>query len=162
VVSRPHTKFSVKSRKRQPGVIHREIRPAWADSPWEEKYALGFTLIEVLMAAAILAIGLMAVASLITRSFVLDARASQLSRGTLLLEDYLENATRAQYFVNDFKSLADTSESRAIDGVRYTLNCTMADNTPIERCKEMTCILSWNNRGSRASARYVYVLSPKF
>lgn len=114
------------------------------------------------MAAAILAIGLTAVASLITQSFVLDVRASQLCRGSLLLEEYLENATRAQYFASDFKSLANISESRAIDGVRYTLNCTMADNTPVERCKEMTCILSWNNRGSRASARYVYVLSPKF
>ena len=124
--------------------------------------APGFTLVEVLMAAAILAIGLMAVASLITYSFVLDIRASQLSRGSLLLEEHLENAARAQYSAQDFKALAGSSTSSVIGGVRYAMNCTLADNTPVERCREMTCILSWNNRGSHASARYVYVLSPKF
>ena len=114
------------------------------------------------MAAAILAIGLMAVATLITQSFVLDVRASQLARGSLLLEERLENATRAQYSAQDFKVLAGSSTSTIIGGVRYSINCTMTDNTPVERCKEMTCILSWNSRGSRARARYVYVLSPKF
>jgi len=69
---------------------------------------------------------------------------------------------RAQFSAQAFRALADTSTSRFVDGVRFSLNCTLADNTPVERCKEMTCILTWNNCGSRASARYVYVLSPKF
>lgn len=122
----------------------------------------GFTLIEVLMAAAILAIGLAAVASVIAKASLDDVRASHMSQGHLLVEEYLEHAARAQYSADAFRLLADSTASRVISGVRFTVNCTLADNTPVERCKEMTCILSWDNKGSPASARYVYVLSPKF
>lgn len=129
---------------------------------WREKTAPGFTLIEVLMASAILAIGLMGIAAVIARASVQDVRASHISRANFLMEEFLENATRAQYSVQAYNALADTAASRVIDGVRFAMNCTLAENTPVERCKEMTCILSWDNSGSRASARYVYVLSPKF
>lgn len=129
---------------------------------WQEKSAPGFTLIEVLMAAAILAIGLMGVASVIARASVQDVRAGHVSRANFLMEEFLENATRAQYSVQAYNALTDTAASRVIDGVRFAMNCTLAENTPVERCKEMTCILSWDNSGSHASARYVYVLSPKF
>jgi hypothetical protein len=114
------------------------------------------------MAAAILAIGLAAVASVIAKASIEDVRASQASQGSFLVEEYLEQATRAQYSADAFRLLADSTASRVISGVRFTVNCTMADNTPVERCKEMTCILAWNSKGSPASARYVYVLSPKF
>lgn len=127
---------------------------------WQEKSAPGFTLIEALMAAAILAIGLMGVASVIARASLQDVRAGHVSRGSFLVEEFLENASRAQYSAQAFRSLADTATSRVIDGVRFSMNCTLADNTPLERCKEITCTLSWDNNG--ASARYVYVLSPKF
>jgi prepilin-type N-terminal cleavage/methylation domain-containing protein len=129
---------------------------------WGEKASPGFTLVEVLMAAAILAIGLTGVAALISQAFLQDVRASHISRGSFLMEDFLENTSRAQYSAQAFKELRDTSVIRFSDGIRFSLNCTMAENTPVERCKEMTCILTWNNRGSSASARYVYVLSPKF
>ncbi|ACU91506.1 type IV pilus modification PilV family protein [Desulfomicrobium baculatum] len=129
---------------------------------WEENAPSGFTLIEVLMAAAILAIGLMSIAAVIARASVQDVRASHISRANFLMEEFLENATRAQYSAQTFNALTDTAARRVIDGVRFTMNCTLAENTPVERCKEMTCILSWDNSGSRASARYVYVFSPKF
>jgi len=130
--------------------------------PCGEKASPGFTLIEVLVAAAILAIGLMGVAALISQAFVQDVRASHVSRGSFLMEEFLENTSRAQYSTQAFDALTDSNVSRISDGVRYSLNCTMTDNTPVQRCKEMTCILTWINRGSRASARYVHVLSPKF
>jgi general secretion pathway protein I len=129
---------------------------------WREKSAAGFTLIEVLMATAILAIGLMGVASVITWACVQDVRASHLSRGGFLVEEFMETATRAQYSAQAFNALTGTTANRLIEGVRYSMNCTLAENTPVERCREVTCILSWNNQGSSASARYVYVLSPKF
>ncbi|UTF50244.1 prepilin-type N-terminal cleavage/methylation domain-containing protein [Desulfomicrobium sp. ZS1] len=129
---------------------------------WGENAPSGFTLIEVLMAAAILAIGLMGIAAVIARASVQDVRANHISRANFLMEEFLENATRAQYSAQTFNALTDTAASRVIDGVRFTMNCTLAENTPVERCKEMTCILAWDNTSPHASARYVYVFSPKF
>lgn len=144
----------------------RNVKPIFAPtgrSPRRgQKNAFGFTLIEVLMAAAILAVGLMSVAALIARSSMQEVRSDHMSRAYFLMEDFLENATRAQYSAQAFRSLTDSATSRVIDGLRFSLNCTMAENTPVERCKEMTCILAWTSSGSHASARYVYVLSPKF
>ena len=127
-----------------------------------EKNSPGFTLIEVLMAMAILAIGLISVASLIAKASVQDIRAGHVSQGNLLIEEFLENAARAQYSAQAFNALTDTHVNTVIDGVRFSMNCTLSDNTPLERCKEMTCTLIWNNSGSQVSERYVYVLSPKF
>jgi prepilin-type N-terminal cleavage/methylation domain-containing protein len=127
-----------------------------------EKNSPGFTLIEVLMATAILGIGLMGVASLISQASVQDIRAGHVSCGSHLAEEFLENAARTQYSAQAFNALTDTKANTVINGVQFSITCTLADNTPVERCKEMTCTLSWNNSGSPASARYVYVLSPKF
>lgn len=134
--------------------------PAGAGLARPRNASPGFTLIEVLMAAAILAMGLAGVATLVARAAVQDARAGHISRAAFLVEEHLEKATRAQYSAQAFQALTGTAASRVVEGVRYTLNCTLADDTPVERCREMTCILSWD-RG-RAHARYVYVLSPKF
>ena len=130
--------------------------------PWDEKNSPGFTLIEVLMAAAILAIGLAGVATLIARASVQDVRSARICRGSHMVEEFLEKAIRAQYSAKAFHSLADSNASAVIDGVLFSLSCTMADNTPVERCKEMTCTVTWISDGSHASTRYIYVLSPKF
>lgn len=127
-----------------------------------EKNSPGFTLIEVLMAAVILGIGLTGVATLIARASAQDIRSDHIARGAHMVEEFLEKSIRAQYSAKAFRDLKDTNTSAVIDGVRFSLNCTLTDNTPVERCKEMTCALSWNNSGSRASTRYIYVLSPKF
>jgi prepilin-type N-terminal cleavage/methylation domain-containing protein len=137
-------------------------RKAGSRRPWDEKNSPGFTLIEVLMAAAILAIGLAGVATLIARSSAQDIRSGHICQGSHVVEEFLEKAIRAQYSAKAFHSLADCNASAVIDGVLFSLNCTMAENTPVERCKEMTCTVTWNNSGSHASTRYIYVLSPKF
>lgn len=146
---------------------HKPVKPMCAPKagspwPWNENNSPGFTLIEVLMAAAILAIGLAGVATLIARSSAQDIRSGHICRGSHMAQEFLEKTIRAQYSAKAFHSLADSNANVVIDGVLFSLNCTMVDNTPVERCKEMTCIVSWNNNGSHANARYVYVLSPKF
>lgn len=122
----------------------------------------GFTLVEVLVAAAILSIGLMATAAMITRSTIQDSRSYYLTRGSLIMEEYIENATSAQYRAVDFRNMTGISESYTIDGVDYDLNCVLANNTPFDRCKEVTCTLDWNNKGIPSSTQYVYVFTPKY
>ena len=122
----------------------------------------GFTLVEVLVASAILAIGLMGVATMISRSTIQDSRAYYTTRASMMVEEFLENATRMQYDVEDFRDMSGDSINSTIDGIDYSMNCILANNTPFDRCKEMTCTLNWNNKGIQASTQYVYVYSPKF
>ena len=130
--------------------------------PCDKHTCRGFTLIEALIATAVLSIGLMGVVSLIAQASTQQLRARRLSRGSHMVEEVLEKSIPAQYSAKEFSALADSNATAVIDGVRFSLNCTLTDNTPVDRCREMTCVLTWNTSGFQASARYIYVLSPKF
>jgi type IV pilus modification protein PilV len=122
----------------------------------------GFTLVEVLVATAILAIGLLAAATMVSRSTVQDARAYYTTRASLMVEEFLENLTRLQYNANDYKGMAGAVWNTTVDGVVYNTVCVLANNTPMENCKEMTCTITWNNKGLQASTQYVYAYAQKY
>jgi len=122
----------------------------------------GFTLVEVLVASAILAIGLLAVATMTARSTIQDSRAYHMTHASMLIEEFLENSTRLQYDADDYATLADTVVINTINGVIYTMNCTLSAVAPVDRCREMTCTVNWNNKGIQASTQYVYAFSPKY
>jgi prepilin-type N-terminal cleavage/methylation domain-containing protein len=128
----------------------------------KERHSQGFTLIEVLVATAILGVGLMAVATLISRAAIQDSRAYHASRGSLLVEEVLERAIRAQYSPQAFRSLTAMNASTVIEGIQFSMTCALAEDTPVERCRQMTCDLSFNNKGHLSTIRYIHVLSPKF
>lgn len=122
----------------------------------------GFTLVEVLVASAILAIGLLGTATMISRSTIQDARAYYTSRASVMIEDFFEDMTRSQYSAQNFKNMTGVSFNPTLDGIAFNMNCTLKNDTPMEKCKEMTCILSWNNKGLQSSTQYVYVYTPKY
>ena len=122
----------------------------------------GFTLVEVLVATVILAIGLLSVATMISRSTTQDSRAYHMTHASLIIEDFLENATRAQYAALTFNNLSNATVNTVVAGVAYTMDCGIQDFAALNRCKEMTCTVNWNNKGIQASTSYVYVFSPKF
>ena len=129
----------------------------------KKRRSQGFTLIEVLVATAILGVGLMAVATLISRAAIQDNRAFYASRGSLLVEEVLERATRAQYSPQAFRSLTSmNATSTVIDGIQFSMTCALTEDAPVERCRQMTCDLSFNNKGHHSTIRYIHVLSPKF
>lgn len=122
----------------------------------------GFTLVEVLVAAAVLTIGLLSVATMTSRSTIQDSRAYHTTQASLIIEEFLENATRAQYSASTFNDLSNTTINSTISGVTYTMTCAIQDFTEVETCREMTCTVNWNNKGIQASTSYVYVFSPKY
>ena len=122
----------------------------------------GFTLVEVLVASLILAIGLLAVATMISRSTIQDSRAYYMTKASLIVEEFFEEMIHVQYDEDDFKNMTNTAFNRVVDGVSYSTNCVIDNNMPIKNTKEMTCEVTWNNKGIQARTAYVYVFSPKY
>jgi len=122
----------------------------------------GFTLVEVLVASLILAIGLLAVATMISRSTIQDSRAYYMTKASLIVEEFFEEMIHVQYDEDDFKNMTNTAFNRVVNGVSYSTNCVIDNNMPIKNTKEMTCEVTWNNKGIQARTAYVYVFSPKY
>ena len=122
----------------------------------------GFTLVEVLVASLILAIGLMGVATMIARSTLQDSRAYYMSRASTMMEEFVENSTKNQYDSDMFGNMTDVSVDTVIDGVAYRMDCSLQEDTPIDKTKEMTCTIQWNNKGFQTSTTYVYVFAQKY
>ena len=116
----------------------------------------GFTLIEVLIASAILAVGLLAVSTMIARSTIQDSKAYYTTKASMLIEEFLEQENNKQYIKAEFGNLTNFSNSTTIDGIAYNLDCTITNATPELFCKEMTCTVTWNNKGTNARTQYVY------
>lgn len=124
----------------------------------------GFSLIELLVATAVLGIGLLTVATMIPKSTIIDSKSYYMSRASMIIEEYIENATLLQYTSTSYANLKNSTTTIAseVDGVQYTLTCEVVEDAPINRCKEMSCTATWNNKGTQARTSYVYVFSPKF
>ena len=122
----------------------------------------GFTLVEVLVASLILAVGLMGVATMIARSTLQDSRAYYMSRASTMMEEFVENSTKNQYDSEMFGNMTNASVDTVIDGVAYSMDCTLRNDTPIGNTKEMTCTIRWNNKGFQTSTTYVYVFARKY
>lgn len=124
----------------------------------------GFTLVEVLIASAILAAGLLGTANMISRSTIQDSRAYYTSRASTMMEEYLENATRIQYNATAFNTFGNSTSSSTIDGITYNMQCDIIRNAPSANLNtvQTTCTISWDNKGIQSSTQYVYVFSPKY
>jgi prepilin-type N-terminal cleavage/methylation domain-containing protein len=123
----------------------------------------GFTLVETLIASAILAIGILLTATMIARSTIQDSRSYYMSRASMIMEEFIENATRSQYSPNEFSNMTNTLITTTIDGIEYKMTCNIANGIPLNNnTKEMSCAITWNNKGIQASTNYVYVFSKKY
>lgn len=124
--------------------------------------ATGFTLVEVLIATAVLAIGLMGVATMISRSTIQDSRSYHTSRASLMVEQFIENATLNQYDRIKYRDMAGMAQNMTLNGVNYEMICVLTNAAPINTCKEMNCTVAWNNKGLQSRTEFTYVFSPKY
>lgn len=124
--------------------------------------ARGFTLIELLVTVAILAVGALGIATMMTRSALEDSRAYYAAQASMLAEAYMENATKSQFSKTLFATLNSTSVTTTVDGVTYAMTCTVSSDTPLTGCREMLCTVQWNTRGFPASIQSTYVYSQKY
>ena len=118
----------------------------------------GFTLVEILIASFILAVGLLATSTMIARSTIQDSRAYYLTKATMLIEEILEQESNKQYMNSEFNAISGTTSTALIDGVSYNISCTVTNATPEDFCKQITCVANWNNKGKPGNIEYAYTL----
>ncbi len=121
-------------------------------------------MVEVLIASAILATGLLGAASMISHSTIQDSRAYYTSKASMIMEEYLENATQIQYNATAFNNFGNSTANATIDGITYDMQCGIVRNAPLASLNtvQVNCTISWNNKGIQSSTQYVYVFSPKY
>jgi type IV pilus assembly protein PilV len=102
----------------------------------------GFTLIETLMAIAIIAIGLLALAALQTSAISGNAKANKHSMAVSLAEDQVETYRNMPY---DSIPASPPAEPWGI----FTRTTTVQDGVPVAGSKTVTVSVSWQEKVQR-------------
>jgi type IV pilus assembly protein PilV len=109
----------------------------------------GFTLIEVMVAMGIFAIGILAVASMQITAFQGNRSARLRTEAVTRASEYMENLVTQGY--------GDISDGSDTEG-EIDLSWTVADDTPITDTRTVTVTASWDDRGGTRTADYSYII----
>jgi len=101
----------------------------------------GFSLIEMLIAVTILAVGLLAVAGLQVTAIQGNSQGSSISQATTLAEDRIEAIRNMDYAAISFASNPDIETN--VDGTRYTRETLVEVDTPMVDLKKITVTVRW-------------------
>ncbi|MCX5880491.1 MAG: prepilin-type N-terminal cleavage/methylation domain-containing protein [Deltaproteobacteria bacterium] len=109
----------------------------------------GFTLIETLMAIAIIAIGLLALAALQTTAISGTGKANKHSMAVLLAEDQIENYKNIPY--DSIPSSPSTESGTPLSswGI-FTRTTIVQDGSPVPGSKTITVTVSWPDKVPRS------------
>jgi type IV pilus assembly protein PilV len=123
----------------------------------------GFTLIEVLIAIAVFAIGILAVGKMQITAIKGNYFANDLTKATTLAQDRMEELISLSYAdplnndtndngsagLDDTNATADHNDpNNPVDG-RYTVSWNIATNYPIDNTKEIRVIITWTDKGAQ-------------
>jgi type IV pilus assembly protein PilV len=113
-----------------------------------KRHEQGFTLLEIMIALSILAIGLLAVASLQMTSIRGNAFASGVTEGTTLATDRIEKLLALPY-TDAALSAGDHTDSDPPSG--YAVNWQVTDDVPLNNTKTIELIVSWRDHTAQKS-----------
>ena len=129
----------------------------------------GFTILEVLIAIAILAFGLLAIATMQTTAIKGNARAIIISEGVILAQDRAERIERLAYddatlsdgvgtnngvagLDDDLASSDQQDPNNPVNltpnGRDYTIYWNVAEDWPITNTKTIRLFVTWTERGA--------------
>ncbi|HJX04050.1 MAG TPA: type IV pilus modification protein PilV [Dehalococcoidia bacterium] len=104
----------------------------------------GFTLIEVMIALVILAVGLLALATMQIVSVRSNAFSTEMTYATMLAQSRLEQIRNTSYDnVTPGTVNENVSASASTKGMAYIVQRIVADNTPAADMKTVTLTINW-------------------
>ena len=98
----------------------------------------GFTIIEVLQAMAICAIGLLALSSLTVSTISANAKAKRITAGATLAADKMESIRNMAY-----AAVVEGADQVTQDNVTFTRAWNVCTNCPIAGTKQVTLTVQW-------------------
>jgi len=108
----------------------------------------GMTLLEVVVSLVILAVGLLAVAGMQTISTRVDANAFKFTTAATFADGGIVQLANLSYTdpkLNPGGPNVDPACPPPVQGVVYTCQYSVVDNTPIAGVKTITYTVSWDN-----------------
>ena len=117
----------------------------------------GFTLLEVLIAISIFAIGILGIASMQITAIDGNASARTHTEAARWAADRLERLMALPYDHPDLDAANNPHQATEGEGV-YNIEWNIADDTPITNTKTIRVIVTWNARGANRSVSMQHVI----
>lgn len=108
----------------------------------------GFTLVEVMVAIAILSIALLGLVSVTVMVIKSNSFSKEMTKATTLANDKMEDLKKSSY--SGLVSGTDTKTDPSTDTSRliYTKTWTVTQNSPIVGTKTIDITVQWNSQGT--------------
>ncbi len=133
----------------------------------------GFTLIEIMIAMVVFAIGILAVAAMQTSAIKCNSRASGLTEATIVADSRMEQFMTLDYndpVLNDtdgdgvgglndatIASSDGSSVYAAQSGLVYNIFWNIAINSPVLNTKQIRLIVNWTEHGKARSLTFNFI-----